>query len=57
MLILTRKINEKIIINSNIIISVLDINRNQVKLGINAPNNISIYRKEIYIKIFKKNKY
>ncbi len=50
MLILTRKIKEKIIINSNIFITVLKIKGNQVCLGINAPNNISIYREEIFLK-------
>ncbi len=55
MLILTRKINEKIVINKNIFISILNITGNQVKLGIEAPDNIFIYREEIYKKISKKN--
>ncbi len=50
MLILTRKIKEEIIINGNIFVTVLSIKGNQVRIGINAPNNISIYRKEIFIK-------
>ncbi len=56
MLILTRRIGETLIIKDDIIITVLAIKGNQVRIGINAPKNISVHRKEIYIKIIKKKK-
>lgn len=56
MLILTRKINQKLIINDNIEIVILESYRNSVKIGVNAPNNVQIYREEIYNEIKKSNK-
>ena len=56
MLALSRKKNEAIIINNNIEITVLDIRGDQVKLGIAAPKEIPIYRKEVYIQIQNENK-
>ncbi len=56
MLILTRKLNEKLIINDNIEIVILDSYKNAVKLGINAPSSVSVYREEIYQEIKKSNK-
>lgn len=53
MLILTRKVGETLIIGNDIIITILGIKGNQIRIGIEAPKNISIYRKEIYIKIIK----
>ena len=47
MLVLSRKLNEKIVINGNIIITVVKIDRNQVRLGIEAPGEIPVYREEI----------
>lgn len=48
MLVLTRKQNEKIRIGSNIIINILSISEHQVKIGIEAPNQVKILREEIY---------
>jgi len=48
MLVLARKKNQSIIINDDIEILIVDINVEQVKLGIKAPKNVSIHRKEIY---------
>ena len=48
MLALTRKSNEAIIINGNMEIKILDIQGDKVKIGIDAPKEVSIYRKEIY---------
>ena len=56
MLALSRKKNEAIIINNNIEITVLDIRGDQIKLGISAPKDIPIYRKEVYIQIQNENK-
>ena len=55
MLYLTRKINESIIINNNITIKVVEINRNSIKLGIDSPESSSILRKEIHNSITKEN--
>ncbi len=51
MLVLTRKTNESIIIQDNIEICVVNVDRDRVKIGIQAPKEISIHRAEIYEKI------
>lgn len=56
MLILTRKVNQKLIINDDIEIVILESYKNAVKIGVNAPNNVQIYREEIYNEIKKSNK-
>ena len=56
MLALSRKKNEAIVFNNNIEITVLDIRGDQIKLGISAPKEIPIYRKEVYIQIQNENK-
>ena len=55
MLVLTRKLGESIIIDENIQISAIEINKNSIKLGINAPNNVTIYREEVFLKIREAN--
>lgn len=55
MLALSRKKNEAIIINNDIEITILDIRGDQVKVGIAAPKEIPIYRKEVYLQIRKEN--
>jgi carbon storage regulator len=55
MLVLTRKLGESIIIDENIQISAIEINKNNIKLGINAPNNVTIYREEVFLKIREAN--
>jgi carbon storage regulator len=55
MLVLTRKLNEAIQIGDEIEIKVLAIDGDQIKLGINAPKSVEIYRKEIYQDIQKQN--
>ena len=55
MLALSRKKNEAIMVNNNIEITVLEIRGDQVKLGIAAPKEIPIYRKEVYIQIQQEN--
>ncbi|MBQ3061711.1 MAG: carbon storage regulator CsrA [Lachnospiraceae bacterium] len=56
MLALSRKINESIIINNDIEIVILEVKGDQVKLGINAPKSVPIYRKELYVQIEEANK-
>jgi len=56
MLVLTRKKNESIVINDDIEITIIDIQNDQIRLGISAPKNVSIYRKEIYLEIIEENK-
>ena len=51
MLALSRKKSEALIINNNIEITVLEIKGEQVKLGISAPKEVPVYRKEVYMKI------
>ena len=55
MLVLARKIGEKIILNDNIEVIVLDTNQNTVKLGINAPKDVTVYREELYKEIKQNN--
>ena len=52
MLILTRRLNERIRINDLITIDILDIKANQVRFGIEAPRCVVVYREEIYQRIF-----
>ncbi len=47
MLVLSRKLNEKIVINGNIIVTIVKIDRNQIRIGIEAPGEIPVYREEI----------
>lgn len=56
MLALSRKKNEALIINNNIEITILEIKGEQVKLGISAPKDVPIYRKEVYAQIQEANK-
>ena len=55
MLVLTRKLNESIMIGNDIEITVLAVEGEQIKLGINAPKQIEIHRKEIYLAIQQEN--
>ncbi|MDE6893082.1 MAG: carbon storage regulator CsrA [Lachnospiraceae bacterium] len=56
MLALSRKKNEALIINNNIEITILEIKGEQVKLGISAPKEVPVYRKEVYMQIQEANK-
>ena len=56
MLALARKSNESIMLGNDIEITVLEIQGDQVKLGIKAPKSVPIYRKEIYLQIQEENR-
>lgn len=56
MLILSRKTNESIMIGDQIEISVVDIKGDQVKLGIQAPRSVKVYRQEVYRAIQMENR-
>lgn len=51
MLILSRKMGESLIIGDEIIVTVLAIRGNQVRIGVNAPKDVSVHREEIYKRI------
>ena len=55
MLVLTRKKGEALVINNNIEITVLEIRGDQIKIGISAPKDVPIYRKEVYLQIQQEN--
>lgn len=56
MLVLTRKLGESVTIGDEIKISVIDIKGRQVRLGIEAPPNMTIHREEIYARIQEENR-
>lgn len=56
MLVLTRKKGEKIIIDDNIEVTIVDIEGSKVKVGIEAPQSIEIHREEVYRRIEEENK-
>ncbi len=56
MLALSRKVGESIMINNNIQVTVIEVHGDQVKLGIAAPREVSVYRQEIYDQIQAENK-
>jgi carbon storage regulator len=55
MLVLTRKLQESIKVGNDIEITVLGVEGEQVKLGISAPKNIEIHRKEVFLSIQNEN--
>ena len=56
MLALSRKKNEALVINNNVEVTILEIKGDQVKIGINAPKEVPVYRKEVYLQIQNANK-
>jgi len=56
MLILSRKINEKVVIGDDITVSVIEIRGDQVRIGIDAPKKVKVFRQEVYDAIKAENK-
>ncbi|HAG62347.1 MAG: carbon storage regulator [Legionellales bacterium] len=55
MLILTRRIGEAVVIGDDVKLTVLGVRGNQVRLGIDAPKDVSVHREEIYNRIAQEN--
>lgn len=51
MLILTRRVGETLVIGDEVTVTVLGVRGNQVRLGVNAPKDVSVHREEIYQRI------
>ncbi len=55
MLILTRRIGETLVIGDDVTVTILGVKGNHIRLGINAPKEVSIHREEIYLRIQHEN--
>lgn len=56
MLALSRKKGESIILNNDIELTILEVKGDQVKIGVNAPKSVPVYRKEVYLQIQQENR-
>jgi len=56
MLILSRKVNETIMIGDDISVSVFEVRGDQVRIGVEAPRNVKVFRREVYDAIIAENK-
>lgn len=55
MLILSRKIDQKICIDNDIVLTIIDVKGDQVKIGVEAPNSVKVYRHEVFTAIQSEN--
>jgi carbon storage regulator len=55
MLILTRRVGETLMIGDDVTVTVLGVKGNQVRIGVNAPRDVSVHREEIYDRIKREN--
>ena len=55
MLILTRRVGEKLVIGENVTVTVLGVKGNQIRIGIDAPRSVDVYREEIYEQVKQEN--
>ena len=53
MLVLSRRLGETLVIGGEIVVAVVGVQGNQVRLGINAPKEVSVHREEVYLRIQK----
>ncbi len=56
MLILSRRLNEKVVIGDGIVLSIIEIRGDQVRLGIDAPKEVKVFRQEVYDAIQEENR-
>jgi carbon storage regulator len=56
MLILSRKVNEKIMIGEDISVSIIEVRGDQVRLGVDAPRNVKVFRQEVFDAIMAENR-
>lgn len=56
MLVLSRKLNEKVVIGDGIVVSIVEIRGDQIKLGIDAPKSVKVFRQEVYDAIQEENR-
>ena len=50
MLVLTRRVNERIVIGDNVVVTVLEVRGEQVRLGIEAPRDVKVFREEVLLR-------
>ncbi|MEP6623757.1 MAG: carbon storage regulator CsrA [Acidimicrobiia bacterium] len=50
MLVLTRRVNERIVIGDNVVVTVLEVRGDQVRLGIEAPRDVKVFREEVLLR-------
>ena len=48
MLILTRKVGEKLMVGNDVIVTIVGVKANQVRIGVNAPKDLTVHRQEVY---------
>jgi carbon storage regulator len=56
MLVLSRRLNESIVVGNDVVITVLEIRGDQIRLGIDAPRSITVHRQEIYAELIRANR-